>query len=178
MLACCVIIQCMVVIPYPAPSLINAEVTPLLGSYFFNELIDAVRTSKISLLSIQYQWKWNVHERFSKVQQLGFEIIKAKSRNVDVRVILNQESPNRNLSKINSVTCDYLVRSGCAVRLLRTPSLLHTKLWVIDGLYSFLGSHNISGRSLSVNEEYSVKIKSKAFASFSREYFETLWNTR
>jgi phosphatidylserine/phosphatidylglycerophosphate/cardiolipin synthase-like enzyme len=163
---------------YPAPSLFNAEITPLLGSYFFNELIGAVRVSKMSIYVVQYQWKWNVHERFSKVQMLGTEIINAQARKVDVRVILNQESPNRNLSKINAVTGDYLARAGCQVRNLRTTSLLHTKLWVIDCLYTFIGSHNISGRSLSVNEEYSVKITSKKFALFSIQYFKTLWDTR
>jgi len=168
----------MTVLNYPASSLMNAEVMPLLGSYFFNELISMVRVSKVFVYAVQYQWKWNVHERFSKVQMLGSEIIKAQARGVDVRVILNQESPNRNLSKINGVTCDALARSGCSVRLLRTPSLLHTKLWIIDGVCSFVGSHNISGRSLSVNEEFSVKVMSKRFALFSKQYFETLWSSR
>lgn len=158
----------MAVLNYPAPFAIKAEVSPLLGSYFFNELIEAVRASRVFLYAVQYQWKWNTHERFSKVQILGSEVIKAQARGVDVRVILNQGSPNRNLSKINSVTGDCLSNAGVRVLHLRTPSLLHTKLWVIDGLVSFVGSHNISGRSLSVNEEYSVKIRSKQFALFSK----------
>jgi hypothetical protein len=168
----------MIHIPYPAPFQTNAEIFPLLGSYFFEELINCIAHSQISISAIQYQWKWNVHERNSRVQRLGVEIIKAQARGVKVSVILNQEAPNRNLSKINGVTSDMLARAGCEVRLIKTSSLIHTKMWVIDSEYSFVGSHNISTRSLGINEEFSVKIKSKEFAVFSQNYFRTLWNTR
>jgi len=97
---------------------------------------------------------------------------------VEVCAILNQESPRRNLAKINSITGDQLARAGCEVKLLRTASLLHTKLWIIDGLFTFVGSHNISTRSLAVNEETSVKINSKDYALFMLTYFDNLWGSR
>jgi phosphatidylserine/phosphatidylglycerophosphate/cardiolipin synthase-like enzyme len=150
---------------------------PLTGSYFFNELINSINNSKYLIYSVQYQWKWNVHERFSRVQQLGLAITNAKKRNVEVKVILNQESPRRNISKINSITNDELSRLGVNVKMLRAYSLLHTKLWIIDGLETFIGSHNISGRSLGANEEVSVKIVSKDFAKYMLGYFDNLWNT-
>ncbi len=164
-------------LPYPVPSPFNAVVYPLLGSYFYDELLKEVDSSKLFIYTIQYQWKWNIHERFSKVQQLGLAVIKAKSRNVDIKVILNQENPMRNLTKINSVTGDALARAGCSVKPLRAAGLLHTKLWIIDGVTVFIGSHNISGRSLSVNEEASVKIVDNNFARFMIRYFNTLWET-
>lgn len=168
----------MIHIPYPAPFEMPGKIFPLLGQYFFDSLIDSIANSKLSVFAIQYQWKWNIHERSSRVQRLGAEIIKARSRGVEVNVILNQESPNRNLSVINRVTGDVLARAGCNVLLLRTTSLLHTKLWVIDSNLSFIGSHNISTRSLGVNEEFSVKIESKEFAVFSQQYFKTLLQSR
>lgn len=163
---------------YPRPCPIQVIASPLLCSYFFDELIKEIESSRQFIKVIQYQWKWNIHERNSKVQRLGAAIVRAQSRGVQVSVILNQESPRRNLAKINGVTGDQLARAGCQIKLLRTTSLLHTKLWIIDGLLTFMGSHNISTRSLASNEETSVKIESKEYAMFMQTYFDNLWGSR
>jgi len=140
-------------VPYPMPIEVSAICFPLLGKYFFNSLIDSIRNSQSSIYVIQYQFRWLVHMRNSLVQQLGSEIIKAKQRNVDIKIILHQESANRNLTKINRFSSDMLIRAGCDVKLFRTNSFLHTKMWLIDCESTFIGSHNISTRSLCVNEE-------------------------
>jgi phosphatidylserine/phosphatidylglycerophosphate/cardiolipin synthase-like enzyme len=163
---------------FPEPISFPAAATPLLGTFFYNELMKSIDNAGISIYSVQYQWKWNIHERFSKVQQLGAAILRAKKRGVEVNVILNQESPRRNLSKINGITGDYLAREGVNVKLLQTPGLLHTKLWVIDYGTTFIGSHNVSGRSLTVNEEVSVKIEDNYFAKFMHNYFDYLWKLK
>jgi phosphatidylserine/phosphatidylglycerophosphate/cardiolipin synthase-like enzyme len=163
---------------FPYPSNFSCIASPLLGSYFFDELIKSIDNSKLFIYTIQYQWKWNIHQRFSKVQMLGSAIARAKKRNVNINCILNNESPKRNLSKINTVTANQLSRMGIAVRLIKTPSILHTKLWIIDNEETFIGSHNISSRSLSINEEVSVKITNTSFAIFMKQYFENLWGLR
>lgn len=163
---------------FPMPLFFDVKIQPLIGAYFYNELIKSIDEAKLHIKSVQYQWKWNVHQRHSKVQQLGNAIERAQKRHIDINVVLNQESPLRNISKINMVTNNQLSNIGCNVKLLRTPSLLHTKLWIIDGQYTFIGSHNISGRSLTVNEEVSVKITSVQFAVFMTRYFINLWEAR
>lgn len=106
---------------------------------------------------------------------LGDAILRARKRDLAVKVILNQESPRRPLSVINRVTGDRLGEMGCQVKHLRPGALLHTKLWIIDGRWSFVGSHNISTRSLTANEEVSVKIDSTQMARVFKQYFERLW---
>lgn len=159
---------------FPLPTPYDAKVSVLTGAYFYNELIASIEKANCKILSIQYQWKWNTHERHSKVQCLGDAIIRAVSRGVLCSVVLNMESPNRNLSIINRVTGDALARAGCKIKMLKTSGIMHTKLWIIDGNTTFVGSHNISGRSLNVNEEVSVKIESKEVAYFAQQYFENL----
>ena len=163
---------------YPMPIRCDAVCLPLTGAYFYDELMTDIDQARLNIYAIQYQWKWSSHERNSRVQRLGSAIIRAKKRGVEVGVLLNNESPQRNLSKINRVTSDQLARAGCAVRMLRTTGLLHTKLWVIDGKVSFIGSHNISSRSLGVNEEVSVKIESENMAGYLLNYFNSLWGSR
>jgi phosphatidylserine/phosphatidylglycerophosphate/cardiolipin synthase-like enzyme len=152
-----------------------ADVTPLSGGYFYDELIKCIDNSRLFIYSVQYQWKWNIHQRHSHVQRLGAAIEQARRRNVDVRVILHQESQNRNLTKINRVAGNYLSCLGCQVKMFPPSSFLHAKIWLIDGRYSFVGSHNISTRSLTTNEEFSVKIDSVEFAKIVKDYFDILW---
>ena len=159
---------------FPLPVSYDAKVSVLSGAYFFEELVKSIEASQSKILSVQYQWKWNIHERHSKVQRLGDAILRARLRGVAVSVVLNMESPNRNLSIINRVTGDVLARAGCNIKMLKTSGIVHTKLWLIDGVTSFVGSHNVSGRSFSVNEEVSVKIESKEVSYFLQQYFENL----
>jgi hypothetical protein len=164
--------------PFPIPVPYKCDVTPLIGGYFYDELLKSIDDSKISIYCVQYQWKWNVHDRHSRVQRLGNSIIRAVNRNVDVNVILNLENPKANITRINQVSCNALVRGGVKAKLLKVSGLVHTKLWVLDTRFVFVGSHNISGRSLGINEEVSVKIDSVDMAKFMKEYFAVLWNIR
>lgn len=164
--------------PFPLPIEMPCTAQPLIGAYFYDELIKCIDDAKISIYSVQYQWKWNVHERHSKIQCLGTAISRAITRNVATHIILNNESPKSHLTKINRVTNDALSRQGAEVRMIRVPGLLHTKLWTFDGHIVFIGSHNISCRSLSINEEVSVKIDSVEMAKFMQTYFDNLWGSR
>jgi phosphatidylserine/phosphatidylglycerophosphate/cardiolipin synthase-like enzyme len=154
---------------------VKGVITPLIGGVFHRELIKAIDESKLWVRVVQYQWKWNIHQRHSLVQRLGAAILRAQKRGVAVSVILNQEAPNHHLTRINRVAGDNLARAGCQVKFYPPSVLVHTKLWIIDGRVVFLGSHNISTRSLSVNEETSVKIKSIPIARAFKSYFDTLW---
>jgi len=160
---------------FMCPTIQQAEVKPLLGAYFYDELVKAIDEARLWVLVVQYQWKWNIHQRHSNIQRLGATILRARKRGVEVKVILNQESPAHHLTKINRIAGDNLARAGCQVKMFPPSVLLHAKLWVIDGRLTFIGSHNLSTRSLSVNEETSVKIESVGVARHFKEYFDRLW---
>lgn len=160
-------------LPPPPPVSVNAVL--LTGGYFFDELIRQIDLSQQSIFSIQYQWKWNIHQRNSCVQRLGSTIARARSRNVEVNVLLHQEAPDRHLTVINRVTNDQLTRLGCHVKMYSPSQLLHAKVWIIDNERVFIGSHNVSSRSLTTNEECSVFITSVEFSRSVRSYFDLLW---
>ena len=153
----------------------QAEVVLLIGQVFFDNLIKAIDEAKLSVLITQYQWKWNIHQRHSRVQRLGAAIVRAKGRGVVVKVLMNKEAQSHHLTRINRVAGDQLSKVGCLVKFLSPGTTLHAKTWVIDGRLSFVGSHNISARSLGFNEEVSVRIDSKEVAVLMTRFFERLW---
>lgn len=151
-----------------------AEITPLPCGLFYDELINCIDNSRLKILTCQYQWKWNIHQRHSHVQRLGAAIERARARGVAVSVVLHREAPDRHLTKINRIAGDQLARMGCDVHHFSSSILLHAKLWTIDGRVSFVGSHNISTRSLTQNEEFSVKIVGVDFAREIEQYIGLL----
>lgn len=157
------------------PTILQADVIPLLGSFFYDELVKTIDESKLWIKTLQYQWKWNIHQRHSRVQRLGGAIARARNRGVVISAILNRESPSHHLTRINQFACNRLAQLGCEVKMMPASVMLHTKLWVIDGRFSFVGSHNLSGRSLGSNEEATVKIESVVLARYFKDYFERLW---
>lgn len=153
----------------------QAEVVPLIGGIFFDELIKTIEEARLSILTTQYQWKWNIHQRHSRVQNLGAAIVRARERGVVVKVLMNREGKGHHLTRINRVAGDQLSKVGCQVKFLSPGILLHAKMWIFDGLRCFVGSHNISTRSLSTNEEVTMKIESRGLAKTLSNYFYTLW---
>jgi phosphatidylserine/phosphatidylglycerophosphate/cardiolipin synthase-like enzyme len=51
----------------------------------------------------------------------------------------------------------------------------HTKLAVIDGRYTFIGSHNMTQSALKHNNELSVLIDSQAVADKTLNYIKGLY---
>jgi cardiolipin synthase A/B len=73
----------------------------------------------------------------------------AKSRGVEVRVLLNDPSHEMGDS---SAAVSLLTQAGIPVR--RSGTLfVHAKLLVVDGAHAFVGSENFSGSSLDSNRE-------------------------
>lgn len=79
-------------------------------------------------------------------------IIAAKSRGVNVRVVLDADTLHTNgqeaaLAKLKS--------NGVAVRALSTPDI-HAKAIVVDGTHAFVGSMNLTPTALVANREMGV----------------------
>ncbi|NXH19598.1 PLD3 Phospholipase, partial [Bucco capensis] len=79
-------------------------------------------------------------------EQILEEILSLPQRGVSIRVAVSQpRTPSRDLQALE--------QSGAAVRAVDLPRLtggvLHTKLWIVDGLHLYLGSANMDWRSLT-----------------------------
>lgn len=154
---------------------INAIVTPLPGRAFIGTITDCVRQARASVDIIQFEWKWYHHDHDSSIQQLSYEVLQAARRKVAVRVLLNKEHPRHPLTPINKNTILNLQGAGVSAKFGPSSPITHAKLWVIDTEITVLGSHNMSRRAVTVNDEASVKIVSREVAVEFTRYFDTLW---
>lgn len=92
---------------------------------------------------------------------------------VDVRLVLpNEEHIDRRFVKwaANSYYWDLL---DAGVRIYEyAPSMIHTKLMVVDGVWSVFGSGNIDFRSFELNEENTFGIQDGILAHHLDEVFD------
>ncbi len=98
------------------------------------------------------------------------ELIKARGRGVDVRVILPGENDVGIMDKNNQIMANKLWRNG--VRVYFYKGMTHVKAALYDG-WAVVGSANFDKMSLFVNQEMSLGISDPAFvAELEERLFE------
>jgi len=154
----------------------ESRVTPLPGKTYFIELLEAIKKAKFSVDVMQYQWNFYIGKPDNPVQILNQTLLQKLRRGLKSRILLNKEGRAQQLTVINMKASKYLSEAGARVKFGRTFPITHAKLWLIDDDITLVGSHNLSGRAFTVNNEVSVLIKSKAVAMEFRRYFDVLWS--
>jgi cardiolipin synthase len=94
----------------------------------------------------------------------------AAARGVDVRVLVPAESDSLTLDHAARATFPRLLRAG--VRIFLQPTVVHTKVILVDDLFVSLGSYNLDHRSLSYNLESVVNAEDAALGAAAAEMLD------
>ena len=89
---------------------------------------------------------------------ITYELIKARRRGVDVRVILTADGNHGTLNASNQVAINTLLDHG--IRVFAYPGMSHVKAAVFDG-WACVGSANYDKLSLEVNKELNLATSHK-----------------
>jgi len=97
-------------------------------------------------------------------------LVKARSRGVDVRVVLPCFNDFKAGGRGNVVIANYLMAHG--VRVYFYPAMTHVKALLIDG-WACVGSANLNHLSLRVNHEQNIATSDPTFVNrLKQELFE------
>jgi phosphatidylserine/phosphatidylglycerophosphate/cardiolipin synthase-like enzyme len=124
---------------------------------------------------VMYSMKYYPDDSTNGVSQLLNELIKAKERGVDVRVLLERSEYNSSLNEQNEFTCVYLESNGIDVQFDSPTITTHGKLVIIDNREAFIGSANWSKSAIEENNEVNVKINEEGIVEELESYFQNLW---
>lgn len=97
-------------------------------------------------------------------QSLITALTVAAMRGVDVNIILPQKSNLRLVQWASTAQLWQVLQRGCKV-WLTPPPFDHTKLIVVDDVWSFVGSANWDARSLRLNFEFNVECYDRRLAA-------------
>jgi cardiolipin synthase A/B len=99
-------------------------------------------------------------------------LIEAAQRGVKIEIIV----PGRHIDEkivrsASRAAWGGLLKAGIDIYEYR-PTMIHTKLLIVDDLWTSIGSSNMDGRSFRINDEANLNILDKDFAAKQTEIFE------
>ncbi len=142
----------------------NTKITPLFSPQ------DKIITSKIIPLINNAKSYIYIPTFIITHDELSKALTNAKSRGVDVKIIVDAASVTSQRSKVS-----ILRQVGIPVKVENYAGKLHSKSIIIDDKYVITGSMNFSNSGENKNDENSLIIESERFAKYYREFFEYLW---
>ena len=99
------------------------------------------------------------------------ELIQAKNRGVDVRIITDALNASAKYSKVRELRA-----AGMPVKIENYAGKMHSKTMIIDDKYLILGSMNFSKNGESKNDENLIVLENKEAAIFYKQFFLYLWD--
>ncbi|MCI4457339.1 MAG: phospholipase [Desulfurococcaceae archaeon] len=144
----------------------------LLDKDYYGNLSVILSRANKSVYVIMYVIKYDPKDPMDPVNTLLNILINLSKRNVDVKIIVDDETYNSYPETIN-----YLLSHNISVKLDESSGrTTHTKLVIIDGKIVFLGSHNWTQSALQRNHEVSVLIYDEDIAKILLRYFFDIWS--
>ena len=138
---------------------------------------DAFTRARSSIRVMMFEAHYYEKHLNSPTNALIEELIAARRRGVDVKVILEIRKENDRVSTGNRQTGALLSRGGVAVMYDPPTTTTHSKLLIIDGETSVVGSTNWTYNALEKNHEVSVLIRSPQVARTLQDYFQDVWKS-
>ena len=116
--------------------------------------------------SIDISMFFLTHKNVSK------ELVAAKNKGINVRVIIDATSATNGYSKHN-----YLRENGISVKVENWGGKMHMKSAIIDGKHLILGSMNWTSAGESKNDENTLIVRNAKDAKTYQTFFNLLWSS-
>lgn len=138
---------------------------PLVGKDYPTKVIPYIDNAKGTIDIIVYDWRWYPNNPAFNVQQFNNALVRAVSRGVTVRAVINAPQLLPILSSV-----------GIKARCTRNKRTLHAKFLCIDNKTLVIGSHNFTKNAFNFNLEVSVLIEIPKDITRFAELFNNLYN--
>lgn len=135
-----------------------------IGKEFPLKVIPLIKNARKTIDIIVYDWRWYPNQVGLNVQKLNNTIILKAKEKIKIRVLIN-----------NDKIINILKENGIETKKLNSGKTLHTKLMIIDGKYTIIGSHNYTQNAFNLNHEASIINDDPETAKKFTEYFNNLF---
>ena len=148
----------------------SANVVPVTDRQYFDTALARIESAQKSIHIASFEMKHYDSRPSSKMNRLVRQLVYAKERGVDVKVVTDEYSRENNAHSM-------LAENGVPIRLDGRDQTLHAKLIIVDGKVVLLGSTNLSFFGLEKNREANVMIDDEAVAQSFERYFKDVWES-
>lgn len=147
----------------------------LLDEKFLWASVALIKAAKKEIYVIAYSLAVPSQRRPGKEAMLYKELLEAKKRGLDCRVILNYTYPANKIVKQNIEAGKWLAYHGIECKFVSRNRTVHAKMIIIDGITLIIGSHNWSQRAVERNVEASMEVHELGIVGEARESFLGFW---
>jgi phosphatidylserine/phosphatidylglycerophosphate/cardiolipin synthase-like enzyme len=153
----------------------DCRLTLLKNREYFHTLSERIQEARTQIVMAFFLFKTNGYPS-SYPEVILRELGNAARRGVRVVLVLEQDAkPDSTINRDNRRSSEQLKKAGVEIYFDSPKRTTHTKLAVIDGRYTFIGSHNLTQSALKHNNELSVLIDSPAVADKTLNYIKDLY---
>jgi phosphatidylserine/phosphatidylglycerophosphate/cardiolipin synthase-like enzyme len=161
----------------PSFGLPAEDVQLVTDAQYFQVAKKMIQVAKHSIRVMMFEMGYYDQHSNTPSNLLIKELIDAKKRGVKVEVVLEVKEGEDRTTKRNRHTGKILSEGGVDVIYDALFKTTHTKLMVVDGHLTLLGSTNWTYNALTNNNEASVLIRSKEVAKELIDYFNKVKTT-
>jgi phosphatidylserine/phosphatidylglycerophosphate/cardiolipin synthase-like enzyme len=147
------------------------DIRVVVDAQYFRVARQMIQDAKSSIRVMMFEIGYYENHRDTPSNLLVKELIEAKKRGIRVEVILEIREGDDRTTKRNRQSGKILSDGGVEVIYDSLFKTTHSKLMVVDGELTLLGSTNWVFSSLTNNHEVSVLIRSKEAAKELIDYF-------
>lgn len=157
------------------------DVIPLVDSDYYPQVHQTLITAKKSIMCVMYMADIDPKYNRGWEYNLVNDLISAQRRGLEVTVIFDQNimfwetgKKGKNLERKSDNAYELLRKNGVTVYYDSADRVTHSKIVVVDGYITILGSTNWTHSALKKNHEASVLIKSHSVADAFLERLKTI----
>lgn len=112
-----------------------------------------------------YVWRRTDENPTLNLSKIITELLRASARGVQVRIMTDFPT-----------SAAMLRHEGLDAVAVETGRTMHAKMVVIDHKCVFIGSHNMTKRSLNSNYEVTARLDGFEYAAQAHQYFDMMWD--
>ena len=138
----------------------------IIGKSYPDMVIPLIRAAKSTIAIIVFDWRWYPNYVSYPIQLFNNAVLDAAKRGVKVCCVTNYKE-----------ITDFLRDSPIQAKHLIKDKLVHSKVIIIDGEISIVGSHNLTHSAFIYNYEVSVIMRDPEIAAKLTIHFNNLWQS-
>lgn len=145
---------------------------------FTDELLLRINNSQKYIYAFIYYFQTHASHCNDNATKVFNALIQAKKRNVDIKILFNNQATENKNTSTNKKICDSLCHASIDAKLSKRGRLTHAKTWIFDTTGVIIGSHNITLRSMRISREVSIYVESaQVNEKLSRYFLEQFYNS-
>ena len=152
----------------------TGDIIPLIDRQYFDVVKELMSKSTQRIFVMVYGFKLS-ETGDTKGDVLANEMIKAKRRGVETRVLLEKSNFSKQLNEMNGATIQYFKENGVDARFDSKNIITHSKVVIIDDAV-ILGATNWSYSGLEKWHNTDILIRKREIVDFFENYFEEKFN--